>query len=180
MLAPWKKNYDNHRQCIKKQRHHFADKGPSSQSYGFSSSHVRMWELDHNKGWALKNWCFRTVELEKTLESPLNCKESKPVNPEGNQPWIFIERTDAEAEAPILWPPGKTWLIGKDSDSGKDWGQEEKGNRGWDGWMALLTQWTWVWANSGRWWRTGKPGVLQSMWSQRVWQDWATEQLQMP
>ena len=101
---------------------------PSSQSFGYSSSHVLMWELDHKKGWAPKNWCFWTVVLEKTLESPLDCKEIKPVSHKGNQSRIIIERNDPEAEAPILWPPGgKNWLIGKDSDAGKDWRQEEKG-----------------------------------------------------
>ena len=104
-LAPWKKSYDKPGQCIKKQRHYFASKGPSSQSYGFSSSHIWKWELDHKEGWAPKNWCFWTVVSKKTPESPLDCKEIKPVNPKGNQPWIFIGRTDAEAEAPILWPP---------------------------------------------------------------------------
>ena len=125
-----------------------------------------------------KNWCFWTVVLEKTLESPLDNKEIKLVNPKGNQSWIFIERIDAEAEAPILWPPdSKSWLIGKDPDAGKEWRQEEKrGDRGWDGWMASLTQWTWVWAGSRRWWRTGKPGVLQSAGLQRVEHNWATEQ----
>ena len=112
---------------IKKQTRYFADKGPYSQSYGFSSSHVWMWELDHKEGWAPKNWCFWTVVLEKRLESPLDCKEIKPVHPKGNQSWIFTERTDAEAEAPILWPPdAKNWLIGKDPDAGKDWRQEER------------------------------------------------------
>ena len=126
-LTPWKKSDDKPRQLIKKQRHYFANKGPYSQSYGFSSSHVWMWELDH-KGWALKNWCFWTVMLEKTLEGPLDCKEIKPVNLKGNKSWIFIGRTDAEAEAPILWPPDeKSWLIGKDPDAGKDWRWEEKG-----------------------------------------------------
>ena len=116
------------RQCIKKQRHHFADKDPSIQSYGFSSSHVWMWLLDHKEGWAPKNWSFQTVVLEKTLESPLESKEIQPVNPRGNQPWIFIGRTDAEAETPILWPPNvNNWLIWKDPDAGKDWGQDEKG-----------------------------------------------------
>ena len=106
---------------------HFADKGPISQSYDFSSSHVWMWELDHKEGWALKNWCFWTVVLEKTLHSPLDSKEIKLVNHKGNEPWIFIGRTDAEAEAPILWPPDvKSWLIGKDLDAGKDWEQKEK------------------------------------------------------
>ena len=113
--APWNKSSDQPRQHIKKHRHYFADKGPSSQSYGFSSSRVWMWELDHKEGWEPKNWCFRTVVLEKTLEHPLDSKEIKPVNPKWNQSWIFTGRTDAEAEAPILWPPDvKCWLIGKD------------------------------------------------------------------
>ena len=117
------------------------NKGPSSQSYGFSSSPVWMWMLGCKEGWALKNWCFWTVVLEKTLESPLNCKEIQPIHPEGNQSWIFIGRTDAEAETPILWPPDvKNWLIGKDSDAGKDWKQEEKGGTedemvGWHHWL---------------------------------------------
>ena len=127
MFAPWKKSCDKPRQHIRKQRHYFADKGPSSQSYGFSSSHVWMWELDHREGWVQKNWCFWTVVLEKTLESPLVCKEIKPVNLKGNQSWIFIGKIDAEVEALILWPPeGKNWLTGKDPDAGRDWGQEEK------------------------------------------------------
>ena len=123
-LAPWKKSYDKPRQWIKKQRHHFADKGPSSQIYGFSSSHVWMWELDHKVSWMPKNWCFWTVIL--TLESPLDVKEIKPVNPKRNQSWIFFGRADAEAEAPILWPSEvKNWLIRKDPDAGKDWRQEK-------------------------------------------------------
>ena len=122
------KSYDQPRQHIKKQRQYFANKGPSSQSYGLSSSHVWMWELDYKESWVLKNWCFQTVGLEKTLESPLDSKEIPPVHPKGNQSWIFIERTDAEAETPILWPPDvKSWLIGKDPDAGKYWSQEEKG-----------------------------------------------------
>ena len=128
-FAPWKENYDKDkpRQCRKKQRHHFATKGSYSQSYGFSSSHVWMWELVHEECWAPKNWCFQTVLLEKTLESPLDCKEIKPVNPKGNQPWVFIGRADAEAEVPILWPPDlKSCLMGKDPDAGKDWKQKEK------------------------------------------------------
>ena len=139
--------------------HAAISKGPYSKSYGFSSSHVWMWELDHKEGWKPENWYFATVVLEKALESPWDCRDIKPVNPKGNQPWIFIGRTDAEA--PILWPPDvKTWLIGK------DWCWEglkaggEGGDRGWDVWMISLTQWTWVWANSGRWGRIGKPGVL--------------------
>ena len=125
--CPWKKSYDKPKQHIKKQKHHFADRGPYSQSYGFSSSHVRMWELDHKEGWVPTNRCFWTAMLEKTLESPLDSKEILPVNPKRNQPWIFIGRTDAEAEAPVLWSPdAKSQLIGKDPDARKDWRQEEK------------------------------------------------------
>ena len=105
-----------------------ANKGPYSQSYGFSTGHVQMWELDHKEGWAPKNWCFQTVVLDKTLQSSMENKEIKPVHPKGNQPWMFTGRTNAEAEASILWPPdAKSRLIGKDPDAGKDWGQEEKG-----------------------------------------------------
>ena len=116
-------------------------------------------------------------KLEPTFPfCPLDCKEIKPVSPKGNQSWIFIGRTDVEAEAPILWPPdAKNWFIGKDPHAGKDWRQEEKGTTGWDRWMASLTRWTWVWASSGSWWWTGKTGMLQSMGSQRVGHDWATE-----
>ena len=124
--APWMKSYDQPRQHIKKQRHYFANKGPSSQSYGFSSSHVWTWELEYKESWALKNWCFWTMVLEKTLESPLDCKEIQPVHHKGDQSWIFIGRTDVEAESPILWLPDvKNWLLGKDPDAGKDWRQEE-------------------------------------------------------
>ena len=113
---------------ISKRRDYFADKGPSSQSYGISSSHGWMWELDYKESWTLKNWHFWTVVLEKTLESPLDYKEIQPVHPKGNQSWIFIRSTDAEAETPIRWPPDvNNWLIGKDPDAGKDWRQEEKG-----------------------------------------------------
>ena len=162
---------------LKKQRYHFSDKGPSSQGYGFSSSQVWVWQLDHKESWVLKNWCFWTVVLEKTLESPLDCKEIQPVHPKGSQSWVFIGRTDAEAETPIPWPPDvKSWLIGKDPDSGKDWRQEEKGMTEDELVVCSLTQWTWVWANSGSWWRTGKPGVLQFMGSQRLTRlsDWTT------
>ena len=125
---PWKKSYDQPRQHIKKQRHYFVIKGPSSQGYGFSSSHVWMWELDYKESWVPKNWCFWIVMLEKTLESPLDCKEIQPVHPKGDQSWVFIGRIYAKAETPILWPPHvKSWLTGKDSDAGRDWGQEEKG-----------------------------------------------------
>ena len=125
-LAPWKKSYDRPRQHIKKQRHYFASKDPSSQSYGFSSSHVWTWELDYTESWAQKNLCFWTVVLEKTLESPLDCKKIKPVHPKVYQSWILIGRTDTEAETPILCPPDvKNWLIVKDPDAGKDWRQEK-------------------------------------------------------
>ena len=140
-LPPWKKSYDQPRQLIKKQRHYFANKGLSSKNYGFPSSHVWVWELDHEESWVLKNWCFWTAMLEKTLESPLDCKEIQPVHPKGNQSWIFTGWTDAEAEAPILWSlDAKSWLIWKDSDTGKDWRQEEKGTTedeivGWHHWF---------------------------------------------
>ena len=132
-----------------------------------------MWELDYKESWAPKNWWFWTVVLEKALESPLDCKEIQPVHHKGNQSWIFTGGTDAEAETPILWLPDvKNWLIGKDSDLGKIEGGRR---RGWDCLIVSLTQWTWVWVSSGTWWRTGKPGVLQSMGLQRVRHDWATE-----
>ena len=128
MHTPWEESYDQPRQHIKNQRHNFANKGPSSQGYVFSSSHGWMWELDYKESWALKNWCYWTVVLEKTLESPLDCKEIQPVHPKGNQSWVFIGRTDAEAETPILWPPDvKSWLTWKDPNARKDWKQEEKG-----------------------------------------------------
>ena len=128
MLTLWKKSYDQPRQHIKKQRHYFANKGPSSQGYGFSCGHIQMRELDCEESWARKNWCFWTVVLEKTLESPLDCKEIQPVHPKGDQSWVFPGRTDAEAETPVLWPPhAKSSLIGKDPDAGRDCGQEEKG-----------------------------------------------------
>ena len=176
MLTPWKKSYDQPRQHIEKQRHYFANKRPSSQGYGFSSGHVWMWELNCKESSALKSWCFWTVVLEKTLENPLDCKEIQPVRPKGDQSWVFIGRTDAEAETPVLWPPhAKSWLIGK------DWCWEGLGaggegdDRRWDGWMASLARWMWVWMNSGSWWWTGRPGVLRFMGSQRVGHDWATE-----
>ena len=126
--APWKKSYAQHRQHIKKQRYYFADKGLSSQSYGFSSSHVWIWELYPRESGVPKNWCFCTVVYEMILESPLDYKEFKQVHPKGNQSWIFIGRPDAETETPILWPPdAKSQVIRKDPDAGKDWRQEEKG-----------------------------------------------------
>ena len=137
----WKKSYDQPRQHIKKQKHYFANKGPSSEGYGFPSNHVWMWELDYKESWVQKNWCFWTVVFEKTLESPLDIKEIQPVNSKGNQSWIFIGMTDAEAETPILWPLDvKNWLIWKDPDAGKDRRQEEKGITedemiGWHHWL---------------------------------------------
>ena len=144
---------------------------------GFSSSHVWMWELDYKESWVLKNWCFWTVVLEKTLESPLDYKEIQPINPKGNQSWIFIGRTDAKAEAPITlaswckelthWKRPWCWERLKAGGEGDD--------RGWDGWMASLLRWTWVWVSSRSWRWTGKPGVLPSMGSQRVRHNWVTE-----
>ena len=175
-LAPWKKSYDNPRQQIQKQRCHFADKGPSSQSYGFSSSRVWMWELDHKEGWVPKNWCFWTVVLEQTLESPLDSKEIRTANSKGNQPWVFIGRTDAVAEAPILWPPDvKSWLIGKDPDAGKDWGQKVTEDE-----MVGWHHWTWLSEHESE----QTPGDSEgqgsleccSPWGRRVGHDWATGQ----
>ena len=128
------------------------------------------------ENWAPKNWCVWTVVLEKTLENSLDCKEIKLVSSKGNQPWILIGRTDAEAEASKLWPPdAKNWLTGKDLDAGKDWSRRKRDDRGWDGWMASATQWTWLWASSRSWWWTAKPGELQSVRSQRVGHDWVIE-----
>ena len=139
MLAPWKKSYEQPRQHIKKQRHYFTNKGPSSQSF-FLSSHVWMWELDYKESWVPTNWCFWTTVLEKTLESPLDCKDIQLVHPK-DQSWVFIRRTDAEAETPMLWQPDvKNWFIGKGPDAGKDWMQEENGTTedgmvGWHHWF---------------------------------------------
>ena len=121
MLTPWKESYDQSRQHIKKQRHYFANKGPSSQGYGFSSGHVLVWKLDCEESWVQKNWCFWAVVLEKTLESPLDYKKIPLVRPKGDHSWVFIGRTDAEVETPILWPPhAKGWLIGKDPNAGRE------------------------------------------------------------
>ena len=150
MLASWKKSYAQHRKHIKKQRHYFAIKGPSSRSYDFSSGHVWMWELDHKESWAPKNWCFWTVMLEKTPESSMDCKEIQPVNPEGNQFWILIGRTDADVEMPIFWPPdAKKWHWKRPWYWERLKVEGEGDNRGWDGWMASPTEWTWVWAALG-------------------------------
>ena len=139
MLTPWKESYDPSRQHIKKQRHYFANKGPSSQGYGFSTGHVWMWELDYKESWAPKNWCFWTVVLEKTLESPLDCKQIQPVHPKGDQSWVFIGGTDFEAETPILWPPDvksltylkRPWCWERLRAGG------EGDDRKWDVWIAL-------------------------------------------
>ena len=168
--------YDQPRQHIKKQIHYFASKGPSSQSYGFSSSHVWMWEADHKESWAPKNWCFWTVVLEKTFESLL--KTARRSNQSwGSQSWIFIGRTNAEAEAPILWPPdAKNWLIWKAPDTRKDWRQEEKGTTGGEmaGWHYRLDGHEFE-QGSESWWWTGAHDVLKSMGLQRVGYAWATE-----
>ena len=176
LSTPRKESYDQHRQHIKKQSHSFVNKGLSSQGYGFSSGHVWMWELDYTESWVPKNWCFWTVVLEKTLESLLDCKEIQPVHPKGNQSWIFIGRTDAEAETPntlATWCEELThWK--------RPWCWErlkagEGDDRGWDSWTASLTRWTWVWISSRSWWWTGKPGVPLSMGLQRIRHDWPTE-----
>ena len=135
-----------------------------------------MWELDCEESWAQKNWCFWTVVLEKTVESPLDCKEIQPVHPKADQSWVLIGRTDAEAETPILWPPHAELTRWERPWNWEGLGAGGEGdNRGWDGWMASLTRWVWVWVNSGSWWWTGRPGVLQIMGSQRVGHDWVTE-----
>ena len=153
MLTPWKEGSDQPRQHIKKQRHVFANKGSSSQGYVFSSSHVWMWALDYKESWASRNWCFWTVVLEKTLESPLDCKEIQPVHPKGNQSWMFIGKTDVEADTPILRPPdAKSWNLKRPWCWERLKAEGERDDRGWDGWIASLTQWTWVWVNSESWW----------------------------
>ena len=158
------KSDDKHRRSIKKQRLHFAGKD-RYKSYGFSSSHVWRWEL-----WALKNLCFWIVVLENTLKSPLDCKEITPVNPKGNQPWIFTGRTDDEAEAPVLWPAdAKSWLVGKDPHARKDWRQKEKGAQS----MRWLDRCSWIWPNSRRSEGQGSL-VCYSPWGHRVGHNLAT------
>ena len=164
MLAPWKKSYDKPRQYFKKWRHYIANKGLSSQNYGFSSSHIWMWELDYKESWVLKNWCFWTVVLEMTHESPLDCKEIKPVHPKGNQSWIFIGRTCWSWNSNTLstWCKELTHL--KRSWCWQRLKAGREGNdRGWDDWMASPTQWAWVWVISGSWRWTGRSGVLRSV-----------------
>ena len=153
-----------------------ANKGLSSQGYGFSSGHVWMWELDCEESWAPKNWCFWTVVLEKTLESPLDCKGVQPVHPKGDGSWVFFGRTDAKAETPILWPPHAELTHWERLWCWEGLGAGGEGDdRGRDGWMASPTRCTWVWVNSGSLWWTGRPGVLRFMGSQRVGHDWVTE-----
>jgi len=176
LLLLGKKGYEKPRQYIEKQRHHIAKKQPFSQSCVFFSSRVWMQKLNHKESWAQNNWCFQTVVLEKTLESPLDSNKIQPVHPKGNQSWIFIGRTVAEAEALILWlPDAKNWLLGKDPDAGKDWRQEEKGMTEVQmvGWYHHLDGC--VSASFGSWWSMGKPGVLPSMGSQRVGHNWVIE-----
>ena len=146
-----------------------ANKGPSSQGYGFSSGHVWMWELDYKESWALKNWYFWTMVLEKTVESPVDCREIQPVHPEGDQSWVFIGGTDPEAETPVLWPPhAKSWLFGKDPDAGRDWGQEEKETTEDEivGWHHRLngheSEWTWEFVMDREAWRAAIHGVAKS------------------
>ena len=176
MLTPWKKSYDQSIQHIKKQRHYFANKGPSSQGYVFSSSHVWIWELDYKESWAPKNWCFWTVVLEKTLESPLDWRRSNQSILKEISPRCSLERLMLKLKLQYFGHLmrradsfEKTLMLGKIE------GRGEGDGRRWDGWMASPTQWTWVWVNSGSWWWTGKPGVLQSMGWQRVGHDWVTE-----
>ena len=177
MLAPWKKSCDQPRQHIKKQRHYFASKGLSSQNYGFSSSHVWMWQSDYKESWALKNWCFWIVVLEKTLESPLDCKEIKAVNPKGNQFWLFIGRTDAKAETSIVWPPdAKNWLIGKDLNAGKDWRQRRRGQQRMRRLVSITDSMNmslsrlWEMVKDREAWCAAVPGITKSG------HDWVTEQ----
>ena len=181
MLSPWKKNYGKPRQHIIKQRHYFSDKSPYSQSYGFTSSHVWMWEMDHKEGWELKNGYFQTVVLEKTLKNPLDSKKIKSVNPKGNQLSIFIGKTDAEA--PIFWlPDAKNWLLGKDSDAGKDWRQEK---RGWQrmSWLDGITDSVgmslsklWKTVKDREAWHTAVHGVTKS-WTRLVVQQLNSTQI---
>ena len=169
-----KGKYDQPRQHAKKQRHYFVNKGLSRQGYGFSSGHVWMWELDLKESWVQKIWCFWTVVLEKTLESPLDCEEIQPVHPKGDQSWVFIGRTDFEAETPVLWSPdAKSWLTWKTLMLGKIEGRRRRGQQR-IRWLDGITD-SIDMGLGGLWWWTGRPGVLQFIGSQRVGHDWATE-----
>ena len=173
MLSPWKKIMNNLDSIFKSRDITLPTKVPLVMAmHSFSSGHVWTSELDCEERWAPKNWCLWTVVLEKTLVSPFDCKEIQPVHPKGDQSWVFIGRTDAKAETPILeelthWKRPWCWERLGAGGEGDD--------RGWDGWMALPTRWKWVWVNSGSWWWAGRPGVLRFMGSQRVRHNWATE-----
>ena len=168
MLAPWKESYDQPRQHIKKQKHHFANKGPSSQSYGFSSNQVWMWELDHKESWAPKNWCFELWHWRRLLRAPWTASRSnqsilKEISPGCSLEGLML-KLKLQNFGHLMWRTDsfeKTLMLGKIEV------RRRRGQQRWDGWMALLTRWTWVWASSGSWWWTGKP-VLQSLGSQRV------------
>ena len=171
MLTPWKESYDQPRPHMKKQKHYFVNKGPSSQGYGFSSSHVWMSELDYRERWVQKNWCFWTMVLEKTLEDPLDCKEIQPVHPKGDQSRVFIGRADVEAETPIIWPPdAKSWLM-----LGKIEGRRRRGRQRMRWLDGITNSMDMGLGGLHSWWWTGRPGVLQFMGSQRVRHDWVTE-----
>ena len=172
MLTPWKESYDQPRyRDITLPTKVLLVKAMVFPvvMYGCESWTVK--KAEHRRIDAFELWCWRRL-----LRVPWTARRSNPVHSKGDQPWVFFGRNDAKAETPVLWPPhAKRWHVGKDSDAGRGWGQEEKGTTGWDGWMASLTLWTWVSVNSGSWWWTGRPGVLQFMGSQRVGHDWATE-----
>ena len=173
MLTPWEESYDQPRQHIEKKRHYFANKGLSSQGYGFSSGHLWMWELDYKESWALKSLCFWTVLLEKTLESPLDSREIKPAILKEINPEYTLERLMLKLKFQYFGHlRRRTNSLGKTLILGTIEGRRKRGQQrmGW-----LSTQWTWLWANSGTQWKTGKPGMLQSMGSQRAGHDWATE-----
>ena len=180
MPAPWKKSYNQPRQHIKKQRHYFANKSPSSKIVVFQVVKYRCWELDRKESWAPKNWCFWTVVLEKTLESPLDCKEIKLVNPEGNQSWIFTGRTDAES--PVLWPPdARSQLIEKDPYAGKDWRQEETGMTedamiGWHHWFEGHKFEQALGVGDGQPWHAAVHGLTKSWKQLSDWMDWLNGQ----
>ena len=175
MLTPWKESYDQPRHHIKKQRHYFANKGLSGQGYGFSSGHLWMWELDCEESWTPKILMLLNCGVGEDSWESLGLQEIQPVHPKGDQSWVSIGRTDAEAETPVLWPPHeKSWLIWEDPDAGRDWGEEEKGmtENEMAGWHHRLDRHEFkLWS----WWWTGRPGVLQYMGSQRVGHNWVTE-----